>query len=168
MKEFKQKLITQGHEAYPTIAKIVDALGEKIVSKNKWESYYLLDHEGITLIHSRNQDRASTSGKNMDFEGWIYKDYLFVTVGEVVELCPFRSQTVMSIHLDNKETYVTEEEAAREIFTPYHHDWYKKIIDLLPKAEAIINTAVNVKDEAEKLELSRQLFLDQNDVSIGG
>ena len=135
MKEFKEKLITQGHEAYPAIAKIVDTLGEKKLFSRK--EYMVLEHDGITLIHHRDIAKAKIE-IDVSFEKWLYRDNLFVTVGEPVPSCPFRSDRVMCITLDNEETVVTEKDRELDIFTPYHMDWYNRILTLLPKAESIL------------------------------
>ena len=159
MKSLKEKLILQGFEAYPVITKIVDTLGEFKTLRGR--NFIVLEHDGITVIHSRNICGAIV-GKNSQFLGWLYQDYLFVTVGEEVPFWPFRRDRVMSIHLKNETTVITQSDIENEIFVPYHKDWYNKIISLLPKVESILGEASKENNEIEKELLSKKLFLDQN------
>jgi hypothetical protein len=158
MKAYKKNLIVEGHEAYPTIAKIVDTLGEFKTLRGR--NYFILEYDGITAIHSRNISGANI-GKNSQFLGWLYQDYLFVTVGEEVAFCPFRRDRVMSIHLDNDNTVVTQSDKDNEIFVPYHKDWYNRIMSLLPKAEGILGEASHNDSQAEMSKLSKELFLEE-------
>jgi len=163
MKAYKQKLITEGVEAYQAIVKIVDTLGESKFIRGR--NYKFLEHDGITLIHSHNISRAKISGNGV-FQKWLYRDSLFVTVGPYVPLCPFRRDRVMYIALDNENTDFAQEDKDNEIFVPYHMDWYNRIMSLLPKAECILGEASHNDSEAEKETLVKQLFLDQN--NLGG
>lgn len=158
MKSYKQKLIAEGHEVYPTIAKIVDTLGERKTLRGR--NYIVLEFDGITAIHSRNICGANV-GNNSQFIGWLYQDYLFVTTGPEVPLCPFRRDRVMSIHLDNENTVVTEADRDNEIFVPYHMDWYNRLLTLLPKAEGILGEASHNDSQAEMSKLSKELFLEE-------
>lgn len=158
MKSYKQKLIVEGREAYPTIAKIVDTLGEHKTIDHR--NYTTLEYDGITLLHLRHIVRAKI-GARESFQGWVYRDSLFVTVGEKVELCSFRRDTVMRIYLDNENTEVTQEDRDNEIFVPYHMDWYEKILTLLPKAEGILGEASHNESQAELIKLSKELFLEE-------
>ena len=157
IKSYKQKLITEGHEVYPTIAKIIDTLGEfKTLSSR---NFTVLEHEGITAIHMRNTSKAKVSGDC--FQGYLYRDYLFITVGNPVTLCPFRSDRVMVIHLDNEITEVTQADKDNEIFVPYHLDWYNRLLALLPKAESILGEASKSDSQIEIAKLSKELFLEE-------
>ena len=158
MKSYKQKLIAEGHEVYPIIAKIVDTLGERKTLHGR--NYIVLEFDGITAIHSNNICGANV-GKDQQFIGWLRQDYLFVTVGSEVPLCPFRRDRVMSIHLDNENTVVTQIDKDNEIFVPYHMDWYEKILTMLPKAECILGEASHNDSQAELSKLSKELFLEE-------
>ena len=164
MKSFKEKLITQGREAYPTIASIVDTLGEskRLAGRN----YQVFEYDGITALHLRNISKAKI-GNHQSFQGWLYRDTLFVTVGNQIPLCPFRSDRVMYIALDNETTEVTQTDKENEIFVPYHMDWYSRIMKLLPKAKAILAEASKGSSEVEKEKLNKELFLDQNKDILG-
>ena len=159
MKSFKEKLIIQGREAYPTIASIVDTLGEFKTLSGR--NYMVLEHDGITAFHFVNIIRAKV-GSRQSFQGWLRRDYLFVTVGNFVPLCPFRSDKVMIIHLDNETTEVSQTDKESEIFVPYHMEWFARIMELLPKAKTILGEASKENSEIEKERLSKSLFLDQN------
>jgi hypothetical protein len=158
MKAYKEKLITQGVEAYPVISKIVDTLGES--KKLSGRNYTVLEYDGITLLHLRNIAVAKV-GKYSSFQGWLYRDSIFVTVGEKVTLCPFRRDRVMYIALADETTIVTKEDKENEIFVPYHMDWYEKILTLLPKAEGILGEASHNDSQAEMSKLSKELFLEE-------
>ena len=158
MKSYKQKLIAEGHEVYPTIAKIVDTLGENKVIHGRY--YKVLEHDGITLIHHHSVSHAKI-GLNSYFLGWLYRDYLFVSVGDFVPLCPFRRDKVMNIYLDNETTEVTQADRDNEIFVPYHMDWYNRLLTLLPKAEGILGEASHNDSQAEMSKLSKELFLEE-------
>jgi hypothetical protein len=164
MKLLKERLIIQGVGAYHTIANIVDTLGEskRLAGRN----YQILEHDGITLLHLRNISKAKI-GNHQSFQGWLYRDTLFVTVGDPVPLCPFRSDRVMYIAIDNETTEVTQQDIDNEIFVPYHMDWYNRILALLPKAKAILAEASKGSSEIEKEKLSKSLFLDQNKNILG-
>jgi len=157
MKSYKQKLIAEGHEVYPTIAKIVDTLGTSEVFSGR--NYKVLEFDGITAIHARNTVKAKVTGDC--FQGYLYRDNLFVTVGDGVALCPFRTDRVMVITLDNPETVVTQADRDNEIFVPYHMDWYARIMTLLPKAEGILGEASHNDSQAEMSKLSKELFLEE-------
>ena len=159
LKAYKQKLIAEGIEAYTTIAKIVDTLGESRVIRGR--NYKFLEYDGIMAIHSRNIVKAKVTGNC--FLGWLYRDNLFVTVGDPVPLCPFRADRVMVITLDNTETIVIQEDKDNQIFVPYHLDWYNRIMSLLPKAEAILGEASKENNGIEKEKLTKELFLNQNE-----
>jgi hypothetical protein len=159
MKSYKQKLIAEGHEVYPTIAKIVDTLGEFKTLGGR--NCMALEYDGITAFHFVNISMAKV-GHNSSFQGWLRRDYLFITVGKLAPLCPFRVDRVMVIHIDNENTQVTKEDKDNEIFVPYHMDWYNRILALLPKAKAILGEASKENSEIEKEKLSKSLFLDQN------
>jgi len=163
MKAYKQKLIAEGIEAYPTVAKIVDTLGEFKTLRGR--NYTVLEFDGITAIHMRNVSKAKMDS-NGKFAGWLVRDILFVTVGEPVSYCSFRRDRVMDIHLDNLTTEVTQSDKDNEIFVPYHKDWYNRIMSLLPKADGILGEASHNDSKAEKEKLVKQLFLDQNE--LGG
>lgn len=158
MKAYKQKLIDEGREAYPTIAKIVDTLGEYQTLRGR--NYMALEYDGITALHFVNIIRAKVGSRDM-FQGWLRCDYLFITVGNFVPLCPFRIDRVMCIHLDNENTVVTQEQKDYEIFVPYHMDWYERILTLLPKAEGILGEASHNDSQAELSKLSKELFLKE-------
>jgi hypothetical protein len=158
MKAYKQKLIAEGIEVYPTIAKIVDTLGEYQTLRGR--NYMALEHDGITALHFVNIVMAKIGSRD-SFQGWLRCDYIFVTVGNFVPLCPFRVDRVMCIHIDNENTVVTQEQKDYEIFVPYHKDWYNRIMSLLPKAESKLGEARHNEIEAEKETLVKQLFLDQ-------
>jgi hypothetical protein len=160
MKQLKEKLILHGVEAYPNIAKVVDTLGELRVIRGR--NYKFLEYDGITAIHSRNIIKAKVTGNC--FLGWLYRDNLFVTVGDPVPLCPFRTDRVMVITLDNTETIVIQADKDNQIFVPYHLDWYNRIMLLLPKAEGILGEASRNDSEAERETLVKQLFLNQNEL----
>ena len=157
MKSYKQKLIAEGREVYPTIAKIVDTLGE--AKSLHGRNYIAYDFEKITVIHARDAIKAKVTGDC--FKGWIMRDYLFVTTGEKVIFCPFRRDLVMRIYLDNDETEVTQADKDNEIFVPYHMDWYNKIMTLLPKVEGILGEASHNDSQAEMEKLSKELFLEE-------
>ena len=84
-----------------------------------------------------------------------------MTVGEFIPGCPFRKDRVMSIHLDNATTEVTQADKDNEIFVPYHMDWYERILTLLPKAEGILGEASHNESQAEMAKLSKELFLEE-------
>jgi hypothetical protein len=158
MKSYKQKLIAEGREAYPTIAKIVDTLGEFKTLRGR--NYIVLEFDGITAIHMRNVSKAKIGSREV-FQGWLYRDTIFVTVGERVDLCPFRRDRVMCIYLDNETTEVTQADRDNEIFVPYHMDWYNRLLTLLPKAEGILGEASHNESQAEMAKLSKELFLEE-------
>jgi len=158
MKSYKQKLITEGHEVYPTITKIIDTLGEAKTLRGR--NYIFLEYGGITAIHSRNIVRAKISN-GVAFQGWLYRDTLFVTVGPQMELSPFRRDRVMSIVVDNETIEVTQADRDNEIFVPYHMDWYNRLLTLLPKAECILGEASHNDSQAELSKLSKELFLEE-------
>ena len=158
IKSYKQKLITEGHEVYPTVEKIVDTLGE--AKSLHGRSYIALEHDGITALHFVNIVKAKVGSRD-SFQGWLRQDYLFVTVGSEVPLCPFRHDRVMSIHVDNENTVVTEADKDNEIFVPYHMDWYNRLLALLPKAESILGEASKSDSQIEIAKLSKELFLEE-------
>ena len=158
MKSYKQKLIAEGREAYSTIVKIVDTLGESKVINGK--NYKVLEYDGITLIHGCNISGAKVTAHQM-FVNWLYRDSVFVTVGEQVPLCPFRHDRVMYIALDTEMTEVSQADKDNEIFVPYHMDWYNRILSLLPKAEGILGEASHNDSQAELSKLSKELFLKE-------
>jgi hypothetical protein len=158
MKDYKQKLIAEGHEVYPAIAKIVDTIGEAKFIQGR--HYKVLEFDGITLIHQHSVNHAKI-GLNGYFLGWIYRDYLFVSVGDPVPLCPFRRDKVMNIYLDNLTTEVTQADRDNEIFVPYHMDWHERLLTLLPKAEGILGEASHNDSQAEMSKLSKELFLEE-------
>jgi hypothetical protein len=158
MKSYKQKLIAEGHEVYPTIAKIVDTLGENKVIHGR--NYKVLEYDGITSIHGHNVSCAKV-GSGGAFQGWLYRDYIFVSVGDQVPLCPFRRDKVMNIYLDNETTEVTQADKDNEIFVPYHMDWYNRLLTLLPKAEGILGEASHNESQAELSKLRKELFLEE-------
>ena len=157
MKSYKQELITQGHGVYPTIVKIVDTLGERKTLHGR--NYIVLEFDGITAIHAQNVVKAKVTGDC--FKGYLYRDNLFVTVGDNVSLCPFRTDIVMVITLDTPETVCTQAEKDNEIFVPYHMDWYNRLLTLLPKAEGILGEASHNESQAELSKLSKELFLEE-------
>lgn len=157
MKQLKQDLITQGYAVYPTIAKIIDALGE--YRRVSGRDCTFLEYDGIVAYHFRHIVKAKVKGDC--FKGWLYRDSLFVTVGEKVALCPFRCDRVMSIHLDNETTEVTQADKDNEIFVPYHLGWHDRLLTLLPKAESILGEASKVDNQIESAKLSKELFLDE-------
>jgi hypothetical protein len=158
MKQLKEKLITQGHEVYPIIAKIVDTLGE--YKRIAGRDYTVFEYDGINALHLRNISKARV-GINSSFQGWLYKDSLFVTVGNLVPLCPFRRDRVMYIFLNSETTEVTQADKDNEIFVPHHLDWYNRILTLLPKAESILGEASHNDSQAEISKLIKELFLDE-------
>jgi len=158
LKERKQELIIQGREAYPDLAKIVDTLGEFKTLRGR--NYTTLDFDGITAIHMRNVSKAKMDS-NGRFAGWLVRDILFVTVGELVSYCSFRRDRVMDIHLDNLTTEVTQADRDNEIFVPYHIGWYNRLLTLLPKAEGILGEASHNDSQAEMSKLSKELFLEE-------
>ena len=157
MKAYKQKLISEGREVYPTIAKIVDTLGERKTLHGR--NYIVLEFDGITAIHAQNVVKAKVTGDC--FKGYLYRDNLFVTVGDNVSLCPFRTDIVMVITLDTPETVCTQDDRDNEIFVPYHMDWYNRLMTLLPKAEGILGEASHNDSQAEIAKLSKELFLEE-------
>ena len=159
MKAYKQKLITEGHGAYPTLAKIVDTLGEfKTISGRE---YAVLEHNGITAIHSQNIIKAKVDSRGL-FQDWIRRDYLFITVGDVIPMCPnMRRDLVMRIYLDKELTEVTQADRDNEIFVPYHMDWYNRVLSLLPKVESILGESSKENSKAEIDKLSKELFLEE-------
>lgn len=158
MKSYKQKLIAEGHEVYPTIAKIVDTLGEFKTLGGR--NCMALEYDGITAFHFVNISMAKV-GHNSSFQCWLRRDYLFVTVGKFAPLCPFRTDRVMVIHVDNENTHVTKEDKDNEIFVPYHMDWYNRLLTLLPKAEGVLGEASHNDSQAEMSKLSKELFLEE-------
>jgi hypothetical protein len=158
MKSYKQTLIAEGHEVYPTIAKIVDTLGGESIIRGR--DYKILEYDGISLLHLHDIIRAKI-GNNHSFQGWLFRDSLFVTVGESVAFCPFRCDRVMYIAIDNETTEVTQTDKDNEIFVPYHMDWYNRLLTLLPKAEGILGEASHNDSQAEMSKLSKELFLEE-------
>lgn len=159
MKQLKEKLIIDGRAAYPTIVKITETLGELKFIHGR--SYIILEHEDITLIYGSYPIRAKV-GKDGFFQGWLYRSSIFVSVGEMVPLCPFRRDRVMYIFLDNEMTSVSQEDRDNEIFVPYYKNWYERILLLLPKAESILGEVSKQNSETEKEKLSKQLFINTN------
>ncbi|MFA5367597.1 MAG: hypothetical protein WC333_06955 [Dehalococcoidia bacterium] len=158
MKSYKQELITQGHGVYPTIVKIVDTLGEYKTLRGR--NYMALEYDGITALHFVNIIRAKV-GSRGSFQGWLHHDYIFVTVGNFVQFCPFRSDRVMIIYRDDETTEVNQADRDNQIFVPYHMDWYNRILTLLPKAEGILGEASHNESQAELSKLSKELFLEE-------
>lgn len=157
LKSYKQKLIAEGHEAYLTLVKIIDTLGERKVLSHR--NGIVLEFDGITAIHMKNISRAKV-GSRESFQGWLYRDYILVMVGEELAYYPLRSDRVMCIYLDNDTTEVAQADKDNEIFVPYHMDWYERIMALLPKAEGILGEASHNESQAELSKLSKELFLE--------
>ena len=74
MKSYKQKLIAEGHEVYPIIAKIVDTLGERKTLMGR--NYTVIEFDGVNLMHLRNISKAKI-GSNQSFQGWLYRDSIW-------------------------------------------------------------------------------------------